>query len=136
MESVVLKPIGKSDHRFLYDLLKNRDKLANISHRKMPSYEEHVRFVLSKPYQIWYIVKLGNDKIGSVYLTHNDEIGISLTKDMQGKGIGKLALTILMEKNPRKRYLANINPKNKKSIKFFKSEGFKLIQHTYELLKK
>jgi RimJ/RimL family protein N-acetyltransferase len=136
MESVVLKPIGKSDYQFLYDLLKNRDKLANISHREMPSYEEHVRFVLSKPYQIWYIIKFGNDKIGSVYLTHNNEIGISLTKDMQGKGIGKLALIILMKKNPRKRYLANINPKNKKSIKFFKSEGFKLIQHTYELLKK
>ena len=28
---------------------------------------------------------------------------------------------------------ANVNPKNKKSLDFFKKNGFKLIQYTYEL---
>ena len=40
-----------------------------------------------------------------------------------------------MDMNPRKRYLANVNPKNKTSQKFFKKNGFKLIQYTLELEK-
>jgi len=130
-----LKSVGKSDHLFLYDLLKNRDNRANISHRYMPSYEEHVKFVMSKPYAKWYIIKFKNESVGTTYLGNNDEIGIFLKKGMQGKGVGKTALSLLMKKNPRKRYLANVSPKNKKSITFFKHQGFNLIQHTYELLK-
>ena len=38
-----------------------------------------------------------------------------------------------MEKNQKKRYLANVSPKNKKSIAFFKKHKFRLIQYTYEL---
>jgi L-amino acid N-acyltransferase YncA len=52
---------------------------------------------------------------------------------MHAKKIGTTALNILIKKNRRKRYLANINPKNKKSISFFKKNGFELIQHTFEL---
>ena len=37
-----------------------------------------------------------------------------------------------MKKNPRKRFLANVSPKNKKSMEFFKKNGFKLIQYTFE----
>ncbi len=47
--------------------------------------------------------------------------------------IGKFALNELISRNPRKRYLANVNPENKKSIKFFKNNNFKLIQYTFEL---
>ena len=60
---------------------------------------------------------------------------IFLNKKIQGKGIGFKALKLLIDKNPRKRYLANVNPKNKKSSYFFKNNGFNLIQHTYELEK-
>jgi hypothetical protein len=38
-----------------------------------------------------------------------------------------------MGENPKKQYLANVNPKNKKSIKFFKKNNFKILQYTYEL---
>ena len=51
---------------------------------------------------------------------------------MQDKQIGQRTLELLMEKNPRKRYLANVSPKNKKSIRFFTRNGFKLIQYTFE----
>ena len=40
-----------------------------------------------------------------------------------------------MKENPRRRYLANVNPNNIKSQKFFQNNNFKLIQHTYELEK-
>ena len=72
-------------------------------------------------------------QIGSVYLSKNAEIGIFLKKEFQAHNIGKKVLEMIIQKNPRKRYLANINPKNTKSIKFFKKNHFKLIQYTFEL---
>ena len=72
-------------------------------------------------------------KVGSIYITSQNEIGIFIKKSSQDKQIGSIALKKLMEKNKKKRYLANVNPKNKKSIGFFKKYGFRLIQYTYEL---
>lgn len=128
-----LNSVSIKDFRFLYNLLNERDSKANISHKKMPTYSEHIKFVNSKPYNKWYIIKFKNKKIGSIYLTNQNEIGIFIKKDIQGKDFGRQALLLMIDKNPRKQYLANVNPKNSKSIRFFKSYGFKIIQHTYEL---
>jgi RimJ/RimL family protein N-acetyltransferase len=127
-----LKLVTNSDGKFLFDLLKERDSRANISHKKMPTYAEHIKFIKSKPYSKWYIIFKSKQKIGSIYLSKNDEIGIFVSKKFQGKNIGNYALSELIKKNPRKRFLANVNPKNKKSISFFKNNGFKLIQYTFE----
>ena len=133
--SIKLIPVRKSDCLYLFELLKERESKVSISHRKMPSYNNHVKFVMSKPYAKWYVIKYQDEKIGSVYLSNQDEIGIFIKKGNQQKGIGKKTLELLMKNNPRKRYLANINPKNNKSIEFFKKNRFKLLQHTYELRK-
>ena len=135
-ESLIkLKTVSKSDYRFLYNLLMERDTRANISHKKMPTYNEHVLFVSSKPYSKWYVILYGATKAGSIYLTAHNEVGIFIKKSFQNKQIGDIALHTLIKKNPKKRYLANVNPKNKKSISFFKKNGFKLIQYTFELCK-
>lgn len=131
-DDVKLLKVTKVDQKFLFALLKERDPNANISHRKMPSFKEHVKFVSSKPYAAWYIIKRKNQKVGSIYLSKQNEIGIFLKKNIQKHGIGKMALECLIERHPRSRYLANINPKNKKSRDFFIKNGFKLIQYTYE----
>ena len=128
-----LKPIDKSDYRFLYGLLLNRDPIANVSHKKNPSFKDHVKFVNSKPYSKWYIIMEKNKKAGSIYLSKQNEIGIFIKKDFQKKGIGKTAVELLMKKNPSSRFLANVSPKNNNSKKFFKKMGFELIQYTYEL---
>lgn len=133
--SASLDPVTKSDLRFLYNLLKQRETIVNISHQKMPSLKEHENFVLSKPYSKWYIIKLKNQKVGSAYLSNLDEIAIHIKKEMRTKKLETDVLKLIMEMNPKSRYLANINPKNKRLIEFFKSHGFKLIQHTYELRK-
>ena len=132
---ITLKNVTKADFQFLYELLSERDSRANISHKKMPTYDEHLKFVTSKPYSKWYIIYYYNKKSGSIYLSKQNEIGIFLKKEIQGKGIGTKALELIMKKNGSKRYLANISPKNKKSIEFFKKHGFKLVQYTYELIK-
>lgn len=130
---IKLKLVTKNDYEFLYKLLAQRDSHANISHRKMPTYQQHVKFVRSKPYAKWYIVNADDQKIGSIYLTYMNEIGISLAKEFHKKGMGTKALHLIMKLNPRDRYLANISPKNKRSIKFFTKNRFELIQYTYEL---
>jgi len=130
--SISLKSVTNSDAKFLFDLLKERNPRVNISHKKMPTYNQHTKFIKSKPYSKWYIIVKSKQKIGSIYLSKNDEIGIFLSKKFQGKNVGNFALNELMKKNPRKRFLANVNPKNKKSIEFFKKNDFKLIQYTFE----
>tara|TARA_Y100001936_G_scaffold34250_1_gene32287 strand:+ start:5070 stop:5486 length:417 start_codon:yes stop_codon:yes gene_type:complete len=131
-ESLILQNIDEKDYEFLFNLLKNRKPNVSISHKKMPTYEEHVKFIESKPYHQWYIIFLNGEKVGSAYLSKNDEIGISLVENIQGKNIGSEVLDLVIKKNPRTRYLANINPNNLYSKKFFEKNGFELIQHTFE----
>lgn len=135
-QNIKLKQIDESDHNFLYTLLENRNPDANISHKSMPDFDEHIKFVLSEPYSIWCVILINDKKSGSIYLSKQDEIGIFLLNEVRGKGVGNIALQLLMEKNPRKRYLANVSPKNTKSSEFFKKNNFELIQHTYELITK
>ncbi len=130
-----MKEVDEKDVQFLYNLLEERKPVTYISHKKMPTYEEHVNFVKSSPYSKWYIIEVDEERAGSIYLTKQNEIGIFLNEGLQEKGIGSNALNVLIGKNPDLRYLANINPENKKSIKFFKKLGFTLIQYTYELNK-
>lgn len=133
--NIQLKTVSKSDYRFLYNILSERKPIANISHKKMPTYRQHVAFITSKPYSKWYIIHFNSKKIGSIYLSKQDEIGISIIKTMQGKGFDQIALEILMDKHPRDRFIANCNPKNKKLISFWKKNKFKLVQYSYELVK-
>ena len=130
---IKLRLVSRLDYRFLYNLLKERDPLANISHKKMPSYHEHVLFVSSKPYSKWYVILYGANKVGAIYITTQNEIGIFIKKSFQDKQIGSVVLKKLIQKNPKKRYLANVSPKNKNSINFFKKNKFRLIQYTFEL---
>ena len=130
---IKLTLVSKSDAQFLYDLLKERESNVNISHKKMPTYAQHIKFIESRPYSKWYVIILNNQKIGSAYLSKQNEIGIFITKNKQRKKLGTSVLDMIIKKNHRKRYLANVNPKNKKSISFFKKNGFELIQHTFEL---
>ena len=129
-----LKLVTENDALFLYDLLKVRDSRANISHKKVPSYDEHVHFILSNPYTIWYIIEYEGKKIGSVYLSKQDEIGISLVDNLLYNKIGKSVIKLLIKNNPRKRYLANVSPQNKKLQDFFVNSGFTGLEYTYEMI--
>ena len=134
--TIILKEVRKSDCLFLYELLTARKPNVNISHKKLPTYVKHVKFVMSKPYSKWYIIYRATEKIGSVYITKQDEIGIHFKeKNITNKTRSKV-LKMIIKKNPRDRYLININPSNTKMKKFLKNEGFELIQHTYEISKK
>jgi RimJ/RimL family protein N-acetyltransferase len=127
----------------LYELLKRRKPNESISHKSMPTWEEHQNFINSRPYKGWYILALDFNKdedwFGSIYLSKKDEIGIHLWDSYQKQGFGRLAIQTLMLNNPDVRtFYANINPLNFKSIKFFLKLGFLLvtadeIQATYSM---
>ena len=47
-DEIRFKEVDKSDIKFLYQHLKERDPITRISHKKMPTYAQHKKFVLSK----------------------------------------------------------------------------------------
>ena len=133
--NIKLNQVTKNDTLFLYDLLKNKDPNANISHKKMPSYDEHVKFVMSKPYTNWYIIEYDKKNVGAIYLSKQDEIGISISNDYEYDQIVKPALKLLMKLNQRKRYLANTSPKDVRSQEFLLKNGFTGLEYVYEMIK-
>ena len=133
--NINLKQVAKEDTQFLYELLKNKNPNSNISHKKMPSYDEHVKFVMSKPYTNWYVIVYDKKNVGAIYLSKQDEIGISIKNDYMNEDIAKTAFKLLMELNPRKRYLANVSPKDVRLQEFLLKNEFTGLEYVYELKK-
>lgn len=129
--------------QILWDLLAERTPEQSISHKQMPTAEEHLAFVSKPPYRCWYLIADGKDYVGSAYLTRKNEIGISIFKAHQGKGYGSWAIKQMVArwKNALESragvapnaFIANINPANEISAGFFKKNGFRLVSHTYQL---
>lgn len=128
---------------FLYELLRERTPEQSISHRKMPTLREHTAFILKRPYKAFYIVGTGGHgqlneplrptPVGSVYLTHQREIGIFIEERWRGRGYGPAAVQAIMRQHPGDRFLWNVNPENVPSIRTVEKLGGRLISHTYEL---
>jgi|TARA_B110000495_G_C22955884_1_gene560031 hypothetical protein len=135
MFSIKLIQILPKHYKFLYNLLAERIPSENISHNKLPSYVNHVKFIKSNPYSKWFLIEYGGELIGSVYLSKNNEIAIWIKKYLKDHKniIRKNILQEILEKFRRRKYFANINPKNKKLVNFYKKNGFKLIYFTFEI---
>lgn len=118
--------------KILYQLLSERDPRANISHKEMPSFDEHVAFMALRPYEAWYLITADHLTLGAIYLTKGDEIGVSIFKAYQGEGYGSEAVKLLKALHPRKRYFANVAPANLPSQQFWLKNGFKPLQVVYE----
>lgn len=112
--------------KLLYNLLAERTPEQSISHKQMPTMANHTKFVESRPYKEWLMI-YDNEKVqvvGSIYVSKQDEIGLFIFKEHQGKGYGKEALAFILENNVHTIFYANINPQNYKSINLFKKFGF------------
>ena len=131
--NIKLKQITENDVPFLYELLKNKDPNSNISHKKMPTYDEHIKFVLSKPYTNWYFIEGDEKNAAAIYLSKRDEIGTSINIDYEYEQIAKTAIKLLMELNPRKRYLVNVSPKDIVAQEFLLKNGFSGLEYVYEM---
>jgi len=119
-------------HLLLYDLLRERESVVSISHKGMPCYGDHKRFVESQPYQAWYAMVHDDVVVGACYLSKQNEIGVAVFKAHRGNWHGPAAVSMMMKKHGQRRYLANINPRNEASIAMFGKLGFKQCQVTFE----
>lgn len=153
-----LIPISEHpDHaKILWDLLAERTPEQSISHKGMPTWEEHLAFVermapipatefgsdvyyaeirFGEPrYQDWYLVEVDGAVVASIYLSGcRNEIGVSVFREFRGRGHGSEAVRLITQKFGPAKYLANINPANEPSRKMFEKLGFKKIQETYAL---
>ena len=136
----VYKTKGADKH--LYEMLRERDGHVSISHRDMPTWAQHRRFVASKPYREWYLIVVSGEVVGQVYATKLNEIGVGVLSQFRRKGYASQAIAALLEKMdplpaiPAQRwgqFLANINPKNAASIALFEGLGFRHVQNTFAL---
>ena len=85
MISIKLIQISSKYYKFLYNLLSERKQFESISHKKLPSYTDHVKFIKSKPYSKWLLIQYNEKMVGSVYLSKNNEIAIWIKKNIKKK---------------------------------------------------
>ena len=74
--SELSNPPSKWEIQFLYQLLQSRQ--YSISHRKMPSFDNHQFFVLNHPYHTWHIVFYDEIPIGSIYICSDNSVGLHI----------------------------------------------------------
>jgi len=132
---VNLRPVQRDDYQFMYDMLKERTPEQSISF-EMPTWNQHVRFCNSMPYEAWYIIGENNMRVGNIYLTKKCEWGYFIKKEYQNKGLGTEAMREMAKLHPKKYYYANINPANKIGLHLAKNKfGGKLVQYTFRIPK-
>ena len=108
----------------LWLLLGERKPEQSISHKEMPTWDQHCAFIASKPYLAWYFfTSPAGFPAGAVYLTKQRQVGVSVLKAHRRQGLARQALASILKLHPG-RCLANINPANEASIALFRSLGF------------
>lgn len=126
----------------LYQLLQERPRKSWISHERMPSFEEHLRFINSHPFWYWYVINVDGSYVGSIEATDRNEIGVTILSRFVRVGYGRMALRLFFETHhplpaiPARRnghWLANIAVGNEDSKAFFRTMGFSPLQETWVL---
>ena len=115
-------------------------KKFNISHKFLPSYQEHKNFVANHPYRFWYLILNEQKYIGVIYVTFENVIGINTIINSKEIYISAIkAITNLHKpldeiKSIRNKYFViNVNPNNKILIKAIRFLSLPHIQNTYIL---
>ncbi|MFK7993567.1 MAG: hypothetical protein AB8B87_05485 [Granulosicoccus sp.] len=137
---LTLRPVTTSDADVneLFSLLQQRQ--FGISHRAMPSYDDHKAFVLSHPYRGWFIVQQEQLSVGSVYLLESNHIGINMLAGYAS--LIKPAIDMLCDlfqplpgiaSVRSARFVLNVAPRDTEQIDALESAGAVLIQQTYQL---
>ena len=135
-KSVSLRLVEKTeqDYEILYKLLK--EKRNAISHRKMPTYEDHKNFVLNHPYRSWMIIYNENKVTGSIYIHHDNSIGLNLQTNLATSDIEAILNEVTSEYAPLEEkksvipnyFFLNVSPDEKDLIKSLNEIGYSIKQ--------
>ena len=128
---------NKTQINALYLILKNRN--YSISHKLLPSFEEHNTFVKKNPYLAWYLIQKENLLIGNVYLNNDNSIGINLINNIEHSDLIEIIGFIKKSHTPlppiksirRDEFFINAPSNNKQLIKILKDLKKKEIQRSF-----
>jgi hypothetical protein len=128
----------KSQLEKLYFLLKN--KKYSISHNKIPSSEEHNKFVLDNPYIEWYLLYKDRNLLGSIYFHTDNSIGLNLSHPKKDDII-EIINTVKKNHYPlssiksvrRGEFFINISPDDVNMIQILKKLNKKEIQYSFKI---
>lgn len=129
--SLTLRSVKKEDYKFLYQLLKQRPDDECISHRKMPTYPQHCKYLNTFPFFLNIIILADGKKIGNFYQTARREIGIHVLKKYEYLAEEIVNVILDLASKDKEKIYFNINPKDRR-FKSLLTKRCKLIQHTYE----
>ena len=124
------------DATLLFEILKKRT--PSISHKSLPTFQEHKNFVLNHPYRAWFIVKNNSDHIGTVYILKNNSIGVNLIKEKK-TATPWVIKEILSKYKPLKEIKSvraaefdfHVSPRNADFVSILEKMGARLAQSTY-----
>lgn len=141
MSQITLKEVKKSDEDIeaLFYLIKQRGSHA-ISHKSVPAFSDHAKFVKNHPYRHWFIVLNDAAPIGSIYIGTENCLGIFLLNwrlDVLEAVLEKITTTY----NPlppvpsvrTKGYFINVSPYNKELLSLIDQLELKLIQKSFAI---
>ena len=106
-KEVSFKEVNDQDAKVLLKLLENRD--YSISHLNLPSKNDHLLFIKSKPYRYWAIVIEDNLPVGTVYIQSNNSIGLNLLQQKK-QLVHKILRHIKTSFNPLKEVKSKAPP--------------------------
>lgn len=138
----LVKVIRGNEHaEILYALLKTRKH--KISHKTLPTLEEHTKFIVNHPYRVWFLIKSAEGFVGSIYAYKNNGIGISVNH--KKNHFIAPAIILFLEKNKPLKPIKSVRspefgvyaaPTDKKLISALEYLGAELAQVTYLFNKK
>ena len=137
-KEVAFKEVKDQDAKVLLKLLESRG--YSISHHNLPTKDDHLLFVKSKPYRYWAIVLENNLPVGTVYIQPNNSIGLNLLQQKK-QLMHKILRHIKTSFNPLKEvkskappyFYVNISYANKKLGKILCELDASPIQVSYKI---
>lgn len=123
----------------LYDLLLKREH--TISHKVVPSFEEHAAFVNANPYRAWYLVLVSDEVAGTFYVSNENTVGINIARNSDETIIDSICSYIFAEYTPLPEiksvrgpaFAINVAPDNEFLINALDRLNKKVLQISYSL---
>lgn len=130
---VVIRLLKESDTETIYEWQKHPDTRRYFNNPTIPTFLEHqvwIKHRLAQPLDPLYIILEDDQPAGLVRLDREDDednacrISILIAPDKYKRGLGKIALTLVMSLHLSATWNAEILPENEASLVLFKKAGF------------
>lgn len=133
--NIYLRDVTYEDKDLLYNWANDEDVRKNSFSTRSISYDEHCIWfdnMMKNESIVQWILQEDEKPVGQIRITINGSegsIGYSVCVDRRGAGLGKIMLSIAIEKLSEdypvvKKLVAKVKPENIASLKVFENNGF------------